>query len=68
MNHVDLVVAAVGMLIAVSSVVLGAWLDLRPEDRRSDEPAGRRETLHRPAEATLGERRRRAPRRHGNAR
>jgi hypothetical protein len=36
MNHVDLVVAAVGMLITVASVVLGAWVGLRP-GRRGNE-------------------------------
>jgi len=67
MNHVDLVVAAVGMLVAFASVVLGAWLDLRP-DRRSDERLEGREPPRRPAEATLGAGHRRAPRRRGSAR
>ncbi len=39
MNHTDLAVAAAGVLIAVGSVVLGGWLDLRP-DRRKDESVG----------------------------
>jgi hypothetical protein len=32
----DLLVAVLGALIAVGSVVLGAWLDLRPARRRDD--------------------------------
>ena len=39
MNHTDLAVAAAGILIAVGSVILGAWFDLRP-DRRDDESVG----------------------------
>jgi hypothetical protein len=39
MNDRDLMAAAVGVLIAVASIVLGAWLDLRP-GRRDDEPRG----------------------------
>lgn len=35
MNHADLAVAAAGILIAVGSVVLGAWLDLRPTKGRN---------------------------------
>jgi hypothetical protein len=37
MTRVDLLVALLGVLIAVGSIILGAWLDLRPE-RRHDEP------------------------------
>ncbi len=33
MNHMDLVAAAAGILITVGSIVLGAWLDLRPGNR-----------------------------------
>jgi hypothetical protein len=33
MNHMDLVAAAAGILITVGSIVLGAWLDLRPGKR-----------------------------------
>jgi hypothetical protein len=39
-NHMNLVVAAVGILITVASIVLGAWLDLRPS-KREDEPHGK---------------------------
>ncbi len=36
MNHTDLAVAVAGILIAVGSIFLGAWLDLRPT-RRDEE-------------------------------
>jgi hypothetical protein len=36
-RQMDLLVAVLGLLIAVGSVVLGAWLDLRP-GRWRDEP------------------------------
>jgi hypothetical protein len=36
-GHGDVLVAVLGLLIAVGSVVLGAWLDLRLP-RRHDEP------------------------------
>jgi hypothetical protein len=36
MNHTDLAVAAAALLIAVGSIVLAAWLDVRPV-RRSGE-------------------------------
>ena len=38
MDHTAFAVAAAGILIAVGSVVLGAWLDLRPSrDRNRDD-------------------------------
>jgi hypothetical protein len=37
MSHTDLAVAVAGILIAVGSVVLGAWLDLRPSRGRDRE-------------------------------
>ena len=43
MNHMDLVAVAAGILITVGSIVLGAWLDLRPS-RRDQGLLGRRET------------------------
>jgi hypothetical protein len=36
MDRMDLLVVGVGLLIAVGSVVLGAWLDLRPARRREE--------------------------------
>ncbi len=34
MDHIDLVVVAAGVAVTVASIVMGAWLDLRP--RKSD--------------------------------
>ena len=36
MNHTDLAVAVAGIVVALGSMVLGAWFDLRP-DRHDDE-------------------------------
>jgi hypothetical protein len=38
MSGVDLAAAAAGVLVTVASIVLGAWLDLRPSAGES--PAG----------------------------
>ena len=46
MTHADLIAAAAGILITVASVVLGAWLDLRP--------GGRERKTHRGARRAAG--------------
>jgi hypothetical protein len=40
MNHADLLAAAVGILITVAFIVIGAWLDLR-RGGHGDEPHGK---------------------------
>jgi hypothetical protein len=39
MHHVDLLAAAAGVSVTVATMVLGAWLDLRP-GKGKDEPRG----------------------------
>ena len=54
MNHMELVVAVAGVLITVGSIVLGAWLDLRPgtrdqgSRRKSRDAGGVRQAADRP--------------------